>query len=94
MNSLNFNIDHGYLEGLLRGFKGGILKQSDYMNLIQCETLEGIGFANHVILIYIIFRHMMHEQFTLLGGGGASKMNFYNIQADLYTIKTRASIQE
>ena len=51
MNSLNFNIDHGYLEGLLRGFKGGILKQSDYMNLIQCETLEGIGFANHVILI-------------------------------------------
>jgi len=41
MNSLNFNIDNGYLEGLVRGFKAGILKQSDYANLVQCETLEG-----------------------------------------------------
>ena len=36
-----FNIDHGYLEGLVRGFKSGILKQQDYINLVQCETLEG-----------------------------------------------------
>ena len=36
-----FNIDHGYLEGLCRGFKNGILKQADYLNLVQCETLEG-----------------------------------------------------
>lgn len=36
-----FNVDHGYLEGLVRGFKGGILKNSDYVNLAQCETLEG-----------------------------------------------------
>lgn len=38
-----FNIDGGYLEGLCRGFKCGILKQSDYLNLVQCETLEGEG---------------------------------------------------
>ena len=38
---LYFNIDHGYLEGLVRGFKAGILKQTDYLNLVQCETLEG-----------------------------------------------------
>ncbi|XP_064610579.1 V-type proton ATPase subunit d 1-like [Liolophura sinensis] len=37
-----FNTDHGYLEGLIRGFKGGILKQSDYLNLVQCETLEDL----------------------------------------------------
>ncbi|KAK4336876.1 hypothetical protein RND71_043981 [Anisodus tanguticus] len=37
-----FNIDNGYLEGLVRGFKCGILKQSDYLNLVQCETLEDI----------------------------------------------------
>jgi len=37
-----FNIDGGYLEGLCRGFKCGILQQSDYLNLVQCETLEGI----------------------------------------------------
>ncbi|RWS20987.1 V-type proton ATPase subunit d-like protein, partial [Leptotrombidium deliense] len=37
-----FNIDNGYLEGLVRGFKCGILKQTDYMNLVQCETLEDL----------------------------------------------------
>ena len=39
-----FNIDHGYLEGLVRGFRSGILTRTDYLNLIQCETLEGKGF--------------------------------------------------
>jgi V-type H+-transporting ATPase subunit d len=37
-----FNINHGYLEGLVRGFKGGILTQVDYANLVQCETLEDL----------------------------------------------------
>ena len=38
---LFFNIDNGYLEGLVRGFKSGILTRTDYLNLIQCESLEG-----------------------------------------------------
>ena len=42
MAELTFNLNNGYLEGLVRGFKGGILKQTDYLNLVQCETLEGI----------------------------------------------------
>ncbi len=25
----------------MRGFKAGILSQADYLNLVQCETLEG-----------------------------------------------------
>uniref|UniRef100_A0A182Y8K4 V-type proton ATPase subunit n=1 Tax=Anopheles stephensi TaxID=30069 RepID=A0A182Y8K4_ANOST len=37
-----FNIDNGYLEGLCRGFKASILKQSDYLNLVQCETLDDL----------------------------------------------------
>ena len=41
MSELTFNLDNGYLEGLVRGFKGGVLKQADYLNLVQCETLEG-----------------------------------------------------
>lgn len=41
MKGCLFNIDGGYLEGLCRGFKCGILKQSDYLNLVQCESLEG-----------------------------------------------------
>ena len=40
-DEFTFNIENGYLEGLVRGFKGGILNQADYANLVQCETLEG-----------------------------------------------------
>jgi hypothetical protein len=36
-----FNINDGYLEGLARGFKGGILTRTDYLNLVQCETIDG-----------------------------------------------------
>lgn len=36
-----FNVDDGYLEGLTRGFKAGILTRTDYLNLVQCETIDG-----------------------------------------------------
>uniref|UniRef100_A0A3P8WQC5 V-type proton ATPase subunit n=1 Tax=Cynoglossus semilaevis TaxID=244447 RepID=A0A3P8WQC5_CYNSE len=38
--NLSFNVDHGYLEGLVRGMKAGILTASDYHNLAQCDTLQ------------------------------------------------------
>ena len=41
LQEYTFNVDHGYLEGLVRGFKSGILKRHDYLNLIQCESIEG-----------------------------------------------------
>jgi V-type H+-transporting ATPase subunit d len=41
-DELFFNIDHGYLEGLVRGFRGGVLSPADYTNLVQCETLEDL----------------------------------------------------
>jgi hypothetical protein len=53
MNSINFNINHGFLEGIVRGFKVGILKQSDYMNLMQCETLEG----GNIVLFKLFWPH-------------------------------------
>lgn len=37
-----FNVDNGYFEGLVRGFRSGILKNSDYHNLVECETLEDL----------------------------------------------------
>ncbi|XP_017020194.1 probable V-type proton ATPase subunit d 2 [Drosophila kikkawai] len=40
--SMMFNIEWGYLEGLTRGFKNGMLKNSDYLNLTQCESLEDV----------------------------------------------------
>ncbi|CAL1287839.1 unnamed protein product [Larinioides sclopetarius] len=42
MLEMLFNVDNGYLEGLVRGFKCGILKVADYHNLVQCETLEDL----------------------------------------------------
>ena len=36
-----FNVDNGYLEGLVRGFRSGVLDKADYLNLVQCETIEG-----------------------------------------------------
>lgn len=42
MEEALFNADGGYLEGLIRGFRAGILKQVDYLNLCQCETLDDL----------------------------------------------------
>jgi len=39
-SSLTFNVNDGYMEGLLRGFVSGILRKQDYNVLTQCETLE------------------------------------------------------
>ncbi|KAI4809706.1 hypothetical protein KUCAC02_018572 [Chaenocephalus aceratus] len=40
MAEFSFNKDHGYLEGLVRGMKAGILTDTDYHNLAQCDTLD------------------------------------------------------
>ncbi|XP_043652830.1 probable V-type proton ATPase subunit d 2 [Drosophila teissieri] len=40
--SMMFNAEWGYLEALTRGFKNGMLKHSDYLNLTQCESLEDV----------------------------------------------------
>lgn len=42
MDEYIFNVDNGYLEGLVRGFRSGILSRGDYLNLVQCETVEDL----------------------------------------------------
>ncbi|KDO32384.1 ATP synthase subunit [Saprolegnia parasitica CBS 223.65] len=37
-----FNIQHGFVEGLIRGYRSGFLDDVDYHHLTQCETLEDI----------------------------------------------------
>ena len=56
LDSMNFNIDHGYVEGLVRGFRSGILRQADYMNLVQCETLEG---ESNFVLYYCTLKKLV-----------------------------------
>lgn len=36
-----FNVQHGYVEALVRGYRSGYLDDVDYHHLTQCETLEG-----------------------------------------------------
>ncbi|WWC85432.1 uncharacterized protein L201_000295 [Kwoniella dendrophila CBS 6074] len=40
MEALGFNISNGFLEGVVRGYKGALLTQANYHNLTQCENLE------------------------------------------------------
>jgi V-type H+-transporting ATPase subunit d len=39
---LTFNVDHGYLEGIVRGYRSGLLSSSQYINLTQCESMEDL----------------------------------------------------
>eukprot|EP01120_Amphizonella_sp_Union-15-10_P003313 TRINITY_DN13734_c0_g1_i1.p1 TRINITY_DN13734_c0_g1~~TRINITY_DN13734_c0_g1_i1.p1 ORF type:complete len:351 (-),score=68.81 TRINITY_DN13734_c0_g1_i1:3-1055(-) len=39
---LYFNVNDGFLEGIVRGFKLGILTSADYSNLVQCESLDDL----------------------------------------------------
>jgi V-type H+-transporting ATPase subunit d len=40
MEALLFNVSTGFLEGIVRGYKAGLLTQGHFANLTQCETLE------------------------------------------------------
>jgi hypothetical protein len=35
-----FNIQHGFVEALVRGFRSGFVEDETYHHLSQCETLE------------------------------------------------------
>ena len=52
-------VDNGFMEAIVRGYKAGILSQNQYANLAQCETLEG---AHKKTLIL----HVQHSQFISL----------------------------
>lgn len=41
MNFFTFNIDNGYLEGLIRGMKNSLMGNVDYTNLSQSDSLDG-----------------------------------------------------
>lgn len=41
MEGLYFNVNNGYAEGLVRGYRNSLLTTANYHNLTQCETLDG-----------------------------------------------------
>jgi len=38
----DFNIQHGFVEGLVRGMRSSFLQDSDYHHLTQCESLDDV----------------------------------------------------
>ncbi|KZT56373.1 ATPase, V0 complex, subunit D [Calocera cornea HHB12733] len=40
MEALFFNVDSGFLEAIVRGYRAGLLTTGQYHNLTQCDTLE------------------------------------------------------
>lgn len=42
LEALTYNVKDGYLEGIVRGHKSGLLTAADYNNLSQCETLDDL----------------------------------------------------
>lgn len=40
-----FNMQHGFVEALVRGFRSGFLSDENYHHLSQCDTLEVIKFS-------------------------------------------------
>ncbi|KAG7193961.1 H(+)-transporting V0 sector ATPase subunit d [Scheffersomyces spartinae] len=42
MEGLFFNVDYGYVEGVVRGYKSGLLTRNQYVNLTQCDNLEDL----------------------------------------------------
>lgn len=36
-----YNVNHGYLEGIVRGYRNHLLTGQSYGNLVQCETVDG-----------------------------------------------------
>lgn len=41
-SEVSFNVDNGFLEGLTRGLKNGVLAREDYRHLTQCDSLEDL----------------------------------------------------
>ncbi|KXX72816.1 V-type proton ATPase subunit d [Madurella mycetomatis] len=42
MEGLLFNANNGYLEGIVRGYRNGLLTGANYTNMTQCESIDDL----------------------------------------------------
>ncbi|KZF25279.1 ATPase, V0 complex, subunit D [Xylona heveae TC161] len=42
MEGLFFNVNNGYIEGVVRGYRNSLLTSQNYNNLTQCETIDDV----------------------------------------------------
>jgi hypothetical protein len=58
MEGLFFNVNNGYIEGIVRGYRNGLLTGQNYSNLTQCETIDGKD-------CHLIFAKMIAEVYQI-----------------------------
>ncbi|KFY40349.1 hypothetical protein V494_03551 [Pseudogymnoascus sp. VKM F-4513 (FW-928)] len=42
MEGLLFNVNNGYIEGIVRGYRNSLLTSQNYNNMTQCETIDDL----------------------------------------------------
>ncbi|KAI9800200.1 MAG: H(+)-transporting V0 sector ATPase subunit d [Sarcosagium campestre] len=42
MEGLFYNVNNGYIEGIVRGYRNSLLTSTNYSNLTQCETIDDL----------------------------------------------------
>ncbi|POS72564.1 vacuolar ATP synthase subunit d [Diaporthe helianthi] len=42
MEGLFFNVNNGYIEGIVRGYRNGLLTNANYSNMTQCESIDDL----------------------------------------------------
>ncbi|KFY14923.1 hypothetical protein V492_02324 [Pseudogymnoascus sp. VKM F-4246] len=42
MEGLFFNVNNGYIEGIVRGYRNSLLTSQNYNNMTQCETIDDL----------------------------------------------------
>jgi len=42
---MSFNVEHGFLEAIVRGYRSGLLQEFEYRQLCQCDNLDDVKLA-------------------------------------------------
>lgn len=42
MEGCFYNVNGGYIEGVVRGYRNTLLTGQNYSNLVQCDTIDGM----------------------------------------------------
>lgn len=42
----NIDVACSYIEGIVRGYRNGLLTSANYSNMVQCETIDGKHFLS------------------------------------------------
>ncbi|KAF9163081.1 H(+)-transporting V0 sector ATPase subunit d [Actinomortierella ambigua] len=74
MEGLYYNVDNGYLEGIVRGYRANILTNSFYVNLTQSETLDDVKLQLSASEYGPVLQNEAHVSTSLLAQKFTEKM--------------------